>query len=158
MNKDITLEYTEFIHHFLEMHPEVVKDQKQGFDIYWTLPTEHHVPLKDMIAAIARGRYVADGPTFDTDGFLANTAAWSIEIARRVATMDGLGELDETQISLLNILRDQFRRHGAVPAIHHVCHLNGLGPDCLSRQFTSPREAWRIAGLPNPGEEAKAYL
>jgi hypothetical protein len=24
--------------------------------------------------------------------------------------------------------------------------------------FPNPREAWRVAGLPNPGEEAKTYL
>lgn len=35
---------------------------------------------------------------------------------------------------------------------------NGLDADCLHQLFRSPRQAWRIAGLPNPGEEAKAYL
>jgi tRNA 2-thiouridine synthesizing protein E len=28
----------------------------------------------------------------------------------------------------------------------------------MQHLFPSPREAWRIAGLPNPGEEAKAYM
>jgi tRNA 2-thiouridine synthesizing protein E len=158
MNNDITLEYTDFINHFLEAHPEVIEDQRVSMDSYWTLPPEHHVPLKDMIPSVVASRPAADGPAFDTDGFLADTATWSLGLARRMAAMDGLGDLDETQISLLSILRDHFRRHGAVPAIPHVCHLNGLGPDCLSRRFTSPRQAWRIAGLPNPGEEAKAYL
>jgi dissimilatory sulfite reductase related protein len=148
MNQHIIFAYTDFINQYLETHTEVPEDQRPSADNHWTPPPERSVPMKDRAAA----------PAFDADGFLADTAAWNVDIARRIATMDGLGDLDETQISLLSVLRDHFRRLGAVPAIPHVCHLNGLGPDCLSRRFTSAREAWRVAGLPNPGEEAKAYL
>jgi len=43
-------------------------------------------------------------------------------------------------------------------ALSHVCHLTGQSADCMQHLFPNPREAWRVAGLPNPGEEAKAYL
>jgi tRNA 2-thiouridine synthesizing protein E len=33
-----------------------------------------------------------------------------------------------------------------------------LGKYAVDRLFGGCREAWRIAGLPNPGEEAKSYM
>jgi TusE/DsrC/DsvC family sulfur relay protein len=96
--------------------------------------------------------------SFDADGFMQDMSTWNEDLARRIAAQDGLGELDERQLSLLHQLRDSYQRQGAVPALAHVCHLGGMDKDCLSQLFPDAREAWRIAGLPNPGEEAKAYL
>jgi sulfur relay (sulfurtransferase) DsrC/TusE family protein len=99
------------------------------------------------------------GPAiFDADGFLLDPAMWSESLADRVARSDGLGELNELQIGLLHTLRGEYAKHGSVTALSHVCHLTGQDADCMQRLFPSPREAWRIAGLPNPGEEAKAYM
>jgi tRNA 2-thiouridine synthesizing protein E len=101
---------------------------------------------------------VTSNVLFDADGFLPDMNVWSIELAHRIASMDGLGELDERQIALLHYLRASYQRLGALPALPHVCHLGGFEPDCMSRLFPSAREVWRLAGLPNPGEEAKSYL
>lgn len=99
------------------------------------------------------------GPAiFDPDGFLLDAAMWSESLADRVARSDGLGELNELQIGLLHALRGEYAKHGSVTALSHVCHLTGQDADCMQRLFPSPREAWRIAGLPNPGEEAKSYM
>jgi tRNA 2-thiouridine synthesizing protein E len=95
---------------------------------------------------------------FDEDGFLIDPDMWSESLADRIARADGLGELSELQIGLLHALRREFAKHGAVTALSHVCHLTGQSSDCMQHLFPNPREAWRIAGLPNPGEEAKAYL
>jgi len=97
-------------------------------------------------------------PAFDGDGFLWETAAWNEDLARRIASLDGLGDLDEAQMAVLRGLRNSFLRRGAPPALPHVCRLEGFSRDCMIRLFPDAREAWRIAGLPNPGEEAKAYL
>lgn len=102
-----------------------------------------------------------DAPTpavFDTDGFLIDPAMWSESLADRVARTDGLGELSDLQLGLLHALRREFAKHGTVTALSHVCHLTGQSADCMQHLFPSPREAWRIAGLPNPGEEAKTYM
>ena len=99
-----------------------------------------------------------NGVAFDADGFMPDMADWNVEMACRIASMDGLGVLDERQISLLLHLRDSYKRIGAVPALPHVCHLGGFESDCMTRLFPSAREVWRLAGLPDPGEEAKAYL
>lgn len=95
---------------------------------------------------------------FDEDGFFIDMDDWDEALARRIAAMDGIGELDERQLRVVRSLRACYQRKGALPALTHVCHLEGLEPDCLTRLFPSARAAWRIAGLPNPGEEAKAYL
>ena len=95
---------------------------------------------------------------FDTDGFFIDPEQWDIALAQRVADSEGMGEMNELQQKLLLTLRDEFQKFGAVTALSHICHLNGLDADCLHQLFRSPRQAWRIAGLPNPGEEAKAYL
>ena len=95
---------------------------------------------------------------FDPDGFLLDPAMWSESLANRIARNDGLGELSELQIGLLLALRREYAKHGSVTALSHVCHLTGQSADCMQRLFPTPREAWRIAGLPNPGEEAKSYM
>lgn len=95
---------------------------------------------------------------FDTDGFLVDPAMWSESLADRIAQADGLGELSELQIGLLQALRREFSKFGTVTALSHVCHLTGQSADCMRHLFPNPREAWRVAGLPNPGEEAKSYL
>jgi sulfur relay (sulfurtransferase) DsrC/TusE family protein len=95
---------------------------------------------------------------FDTDGFFIDPEQWDIALAQRIAYSEDMGEMDALQQELLRTLRDEFQKFGAVTALNHICHLNGLDADCLHQLFRSPRQAWRIAGLPNPGEEAKAYL
>ena len=95
---------------------------------------------------------------FDLDGFLLDPSMWSEGLAGHIAKNDGLGELSELQIGLLIALRREFSKHGTVPALSHVCHLTGQNGDCMHHLFPNAREAWRVAGLPNPGEEAKAYM
>jgi sulfur relay (sulfurtransferase) DsrC/TusE family protein len=95
---------------------------------------------------------------FDADGFLGEQETWSEDTARQIADMDGLSPLDERQLALVHQLRASYVRPGSLPAWSHVCHLGGFEPDCMTRLFPDARAVWRIAGLPNPGEEAKAYL
>lgn len=95
---------------------------------------------------------------FDADGFLREQEPWNEDTARQIAEMDGLGPLDKHQLALLHQLRASYLGEGSLPAWTHVCHQSGFGPDCMTRLFPDARAVWRIAGLPNPGEEAKAYL
>ncbi len=95
---------------------------------------------------------------FDPDGFLLDPAMWNKGLAERIAQTDGIGALSDAQFDLLQTLREEYSRHNSITAFHHVCHLAGQKPGCLRDLFPDPREAWRLAGLPNPGEEAKTYL
>ena len=95
---------------------------------------------------------------FDSSGFLIDPNVWSITLADRIAQADGLGKLNDLQIGLLHALRHEYAKHGCVTALSHVCHLAGQSADCMQHLFPNPRIAWRVAGLPDPGEEARAYL
>lgn len=97
-------------------------------------------------------------PAFDIDGFLRDPDSWNEETARMIASEDGLGELTDDHFSLLKQLRDAYMKMGAVPALSHVCHVSGFDSQCMNKLFPNARAAWRVAGLPNPGDEAVSYL
>lgn len=95
----------------------------------------------------------------DSDGFLLHPEDWNEIIATRLADADGIGPLTEVHWNIIQSLRRHFFAVGGVPALRHVCRENHLDPHCIPRLFHDQgREVWRIAGLPNPGDEARAYL
>lgn len=95
----------------------------------------------------------------DEDGFLKSPDNWSETLALFLARNDGVRELSERHWAIIFSLRDYFYRYGTPPASLNVCHVNRLEGGCLTDLFNNGyKEAWRIAGLPNPGEEAKAYM
>lgn len=95
---------------------------------------------------------------FDEDGFLRNPALWSERIAEQIAREDGIGELSEGHWSVIHYLRRHYLSFGSLMPVSHVCRVNQLDRSCVSGLFRGLREAWRVAGLPNPGEEAKSYM
>lgn len=102
-------------------------------------------------AAIAR-------PDFDADGFLVGTLAWSPAMAEALAQEDGIDSLGEKHWKIIHLVRERYFSLGALPVMRLVCRAAGLDPRQAHRLFSSCRSLWRIAGLPNPGEEAKAYM
>ncbi len=95
----------------------------------------------------------------DTDGFIRDPDAWNDDIARMIAYHDGLTELTRDHWGVIHALRDHYHRFGtAPPAFSHICNEYHLGKHCVVSLFRSEREAWRIAGMPDPGEEAKSYM
>ena len=97
-------------------------------------------------------------PPFDEDGFLLDPSLWSIKLATRIADQDGLPMLTQAHWDILHGLRGHYLAHGSLPVMEHLCRINRLGHHCVSDLFRHEREAWRLAGLPNPGEEAKTYM
>lgn len=96
---------------------------------------------------------------FDRDGFLKDPNAWSEDLAREIAARDGLGELSDEQWQIVRALRQYWNERGVAPSVAHVCEMCAMDRHCIDRLFNrDERQAWRIAGLPNPGEEAKAYM
>lgn len=97
--------------------------------------------------------------SFDEDGFLLNPEDWNRDIGSAIAMEDGFPQLSDAQWAIIDSLRQYYFRHHAVPAFAHICHTHHMGNHCVEELFdNSPRKAWRIAGLPNPGEEAKTYM
>jgi tRNA 2-thiouridine synthesizing protein E len=95
---------------------------------------------------------------FDEDGFLLDAATWSQEAAQIIADMDDVGALSDQHWKVINYIRERFFAVGGVPAMRTVCKASGLDRDEIKQMFGSCCEVWRLAGLPNPGEEARAYM
>ncbi len=95
---------------------------------------------------------------FDEDGFLVDGGAWNPDLAREIAAEEGVGGLGYEHWRILHFIRGYHAEFGAVPMLRRVCRREGIDRRRLKHLFRSCRSAWRIAGLPNPGEEAKSYM
>jgi tRNA 2-thiouridine synthesizing protein E len=95
---------------------------------------------------------------FDEDGFLYDPSLWNPRLAQNIAQHDGITELEYRHWIMIAEMRKYYYQYHTPPAMHFICHHSHLGSNCAGLFHHNAREAWRIAGLPNPGEEAKAYL
>lgn len=97
-------------------------------------------------------------PPLDEGGFLIDPALWTEALARRFAWREGVGELSEDHWRVILHVRDRFHALGGMPSMRRVCRATGLSREAIHGLFGSCLRVWRIAGLPDPGEEAKAYM
>ena len=95
---------------------------------------------------------------FDQDGFLLHMDCWNEAVAESIATAEGVTSLQAAHWRVLHFVRDRFLRLGAIPPMRHICRSSQLSAVEAKRLFGGCRQVWRIAGLPNPGEEAKSYM
>jgi len=95
---------------------------------------------------------------FDEDGFIKNPGDWDEDLAVQLAICDGLDGLTEAHWQVIGYLREHYLAHSTLPPTSYMEWLFAMERNDCRRIFTSMREAWRVAGLPNPGEEAKAYM
>lgn len=93
------------------------------------------------------------------NGFLRDTSAWSEPVAREIARREGLHELDPTHWEIIRFLRSYFQEKDFLPTLHRACKVHGdWRESCLSCHFrNNPMKAVKIAGLPEPGDDLKAY-
>jgi tRNA 2-thiouridine synthesizing protein E len=95
---------------------------------------------------------------FDHDGFLVEPGAWDRETAKEIAARFGIERLGDEHFAVIDAMRRHYHEHGSVPPPMLVCHDVGMQADCIDRLFGGPARAWKTAGLPPPGEEARVYL
>jgi tRNA 2-thiouridine synthesizing protein E len=95
---------------------------------------------------------------FDEHGLLTDPHLWSEDLARDIASDIGIGDLSDAHWKIIRGLRDQHARYGAAPSMHRVCQQVGVQRGEVNALFGYCLNAWRVAGLPNPGEEASSYL
>ncbi len=98
------------------------------------------------------------GCLLDADGFLAETGSWDRSTATRIAETLGIRELTLAHWAILCYLRSHYLVQGTLPWEAHVCRELGMRKGCIHSLFGGPLTAWQVAGLPDPGEEARAYL
>ena len=93
----------------------------------------------------------------DDEGYLLDANEWDHAFTERRA-LGASVELTEKHWLLIDIIRDKYLRLGSFPPMRSVCKSAGLDKNELKAQFGSCLNLWKMAGLPNPGEEAKAYM
>ena len=91
--------------------------------------------------------------TVDEDGFLTDLEDWSETVARVLAAQEGITELAEDQLDILKFLREYYKKYNFFPIVRYVCKNVHQPRNCVTEKFMDPVTAWKIAGLPNPGEE-----
>jgi len=95
---------------------------------------------------------------FDDEGFLVDPAVWTTVLACQLALLEGVDALTPKHWQVIDIVRERYLRLGALPVMRLVCRAADVDPHAAHRLFPSCRSLWRIAGLPDPGEEARAYM
>jgi tRNA 2-thiouridine synthesizing protein E len=96
---------------------------------------------------------------FDEDGLLLKyPAQWNEAVAEEIARRDGIGPLTADHWEIIRSLREYYAKFGVAPAMSHICRGHGKDKHWIHDLFHTCLGAWRVAGLPNPGEEAKTYL
>jgi tRNA 2-thiouridine synthesizing protein E len=93
----------------------------------------------------------------DAEGFMIDPELWSPGMTRGIARLDDL-RLTPERWSIIYYLRERHLASGAIPSVSQVCRSQGLDRNAVRRLFGSCRQAWRVAGRPNPGEEALTYM
>jgi len=97
-------------------------------------------------------------PEFDEYGLLLDFDSWSEPLAQTTADELGIGTLTEGHWRVIRVLRDFHQRNHRLPPMHRVCHAAGIERAVINQLFGYCLNAWRVAGLPFPGEEATSYL
>ena len=93
----------------------------------------------------------------DEEGYLLDPLTWDRSFTEHRAEEARL-ILTRKHWQLIELIRDKYLRLGALPPMRTVCKAVGIDKLLLKQQFGSCLALWKIAGLPNPGEEAKAYM
>ncbi|MFW2374277.1 MAG: TusE/DsrC/DsvC family sulfur relay protein [Gammaproteobacteria bacterium] len=94
----------------------------------------------------------------DEYGLLINPDDWNENVALTLATQLGIENLTADHWKVIQALRQHYEKFGSAPAMHNICRSNGQKSDWIHNLFNNCLNAWLVAGLPDPGEEAKSYL
>ena len=110
-------------------------------------------------AQIENSKSLPAGTTsFDEHGYLLDQDLWSERLGAEIAAREGVGSLTDNHWLVLNHVREKYFRLGGLPNMRRVCRETALSKSQIYTLFGSCLTIWRIAGLPNPGEEARAYM
>lgn len=96
-------------------------------------------------------------PKFDEDGLIIDPTLWNEEVAEDIAEQLNIRLGAEHWVAIY-ALRNYYKRFGVAPAMSSICRENARDKHWIHDLFDSCFNAWRVAGLANPGEEAKSYL
>ena len=93
----------------------------------------------------------------DDGGFLTDIEVWTGDVARALAAREGIGQLSDEHLAILRSLREYYAKHRFFPIVRAICRSVHQPRTCVTDRFPDPVTAWKIAGLPNPGEEVIGF-
>ena len=93
----------------------------------------------------------------DDDGFLVNIEDWNETVANVLAEGEGIGKLTKDQLDVLKFMREYYKKYNFFPILRYVCKNVHQPRNCVNEEFLNPVQAWKIAGLPNPGDEVNMF-
>lgn len=94
----------------------------------------------------------------DEAGFMRDPHRWNKSAARILAEMHDIGRLTPDHWAIIYYLREHHLSYGSLPPMSQVCRTRGLNSGAVESLFGGCAQAWRVAGLPNPGDEARAHM
>ncbi|MBD3671379.1 MAG: TusE/DsrC/DsvC family sulfur relay protein [Gammaproteobacteria bacterium] len=97
-------------------------------------------------------------PKRDEAGLLLNPDLWDELLAVDLAHYQGITQLNDEHWKVIFALRDYYNKYGVAPAMKSICHTEHHDERWVHDLFGNCLNAWIVAGLPDPGEEAKTYL
>ena len=95
---------------------------------------------------------------FDERGYLIESGQWNSAMAEVLAAEAGIQHLGPAHWRVIEHVRQKYFALGSLPVMRLVCRAAGIEPAAANKLFSGCASLWRIAGLPNPGEEALAYM
>lgn len=95
---------------------------------------------------------------FDEDGFLIDMTVWTPSLCDSLAKTAGIEQLTSKHWQVIEYVREKYFQLGAVTSMRRTCKKLGFDKSEIRGLFGGCRQLWQIAGLPNPGEEARAYM
>jgi len=104
--------------------------------------------------------YIDDSENYviiDKQGYLIDPSDWSRSFTQGRAREAGI-ELHARHWRLIETIREKYLSLGALTPLRSICKAVGFDKHELKQQFGSCLNLWKIAGLPDPGEEARAYM
>ncbi|MBN1213608.1 MAG: TusE/DsrC/DsvC family sulfur relay protein [candidate division Zixibacteria bacterium] len=88
----------------------------------------------------------------DEDGFMQEPDKWNEEVAKALATTEGVDDLTEEHWKLVHYLREYYLKYGIAPMIRKLCKETGFSLKKVYELFPSgpAKGACKVAGLSKP--------
>jgi len=88
----------------------------------------------------------------DAEGFLLNHRDWDLDVARALAAEEGIPELTERHLAVLNFMRKEFEEKGDGPSLRRLTKESGVPTKELYALFPGgpAKKSARIAGIKKP--------
>ncbi len=88
----------------------------------------------------------------DEDGFMQEPELWNDEIAKALASTEGVDNMTEEHWKLVNYLREYYQKFGIAPMIRKLCKETGFPLKKVYELFPSgpAKGACKVAGLSKP--------